>query len=95
MDLPVSFIRSLAYNKKSTLSPKLESPNIVTGLGANFLAYSCFIDRPCELYIGYIDGTPLDSINSQPFVNLLEKLNLGKLEKCVMDFKMPSNNLYM
>lgn len=75
--------------------PKLETPNLVTGLSASILSYCIFKDLKCTLYVSFLDNEKLDSVNVEPILELLHQLGVGPLKNFTSKFKLPSNNLYM
>lgn len=101
--LVVPFVRSLATDveNESTIFPKLEIPNIITGLPANVLSYCQIHNIPATLFVGYTEDTSADSINLAAFTPLLSAPMLGNfLWKTTDDFKpipldTDRGNLYM
>ncbi|KAF5284262.1 hypothetical protein FQR65_LT00263 [Abscondita terminalis] len=87
-------IRSLCYKTTSTY-PKLEVPNMVTGLSASVLSYCIHIDRSCSLYIGFFDEASLDSLNTYALLNLLETFGLRLHKRYEFENSNQSNNLYI
>ncbi|GJQ69546.1 hypothetical protein Trydic_g6645 [Trypoxylus dichotomus] len=90
------FIRSLStVNGPKADIPKLPIPNLVTGITANLLSYCVHTNRDCQLFIGFMEQAPLDSINSEPFLSLFKKIGL-EIKSCYnLILQAPSNNLYM
>lgn len=77
----------LTYNR-------LESPNLVSGLGAGIMSFCVYKNKACALFVAYICSAPLDSVTARPIIELLSKLNIYKGEyKIGVD--TPSSNLYM
>lgn len=89
------FIRSLSTKNKTSDIPKLKIPNLITGITANLLSYCIHTKRDCQLFVGFIDAAPLDSINSEPFLNLFKQLRLDIKYYYNLVSQAPSNNLYM
>lgn len=79
----------------NTCYPTLQVPNLVTGVTAGVFSYAKHVGKSCSLFIGYIDNTPLDSVNSKPFVELLRKIDLPPVRECVLQDRLPEHNLYM
>ncbi|KAJ8961644.1 hypothetical protein NQ314_005896 [Rhamnusium bicolor] len=92
---PVSLIRFLSNNVSETFGyNKLESPNLVSGLGASVLSYCIYLGLPCTLFIAYVDTSPLDSVNMGPVLNLLKRIKLT-VKSTKMKITSSSSNLYM
>ncbi|XP_049820518.1 uncharacterized protein LOC109599619 [Aethina tumida] len=90
-----TLIKCLSTNEANTYGyTKLESPNIITGLGANILSYSVHTNLQCSLFNAYMDNSPLDSRNSTPILNLIGKLGFTVLP-CDLKMNAPAHNLYM
>ncbi|KAK4878633.1 hypothetical protein RN001_011139 [Aquatica leii] len=87
-------IRSLCY-KTNSVHPKLEVPNMITGLSASVFSYCVHNDRPCTLYIGFFDEVPLDSLNTHSLLNLFEQLNLRISKRYTFEPTNQFNNLYV
>lgn len=75
--------------------PKLQIPNLITGITANLMSYCIHNNRGCQLFIGYVEQAPLDSINSEPFLRLFGEIGLEIKSHYNMILQAPSNNLYM
>lgn len=92
----MSLIKILSNDDKSKTFgyDTLEPPNLVTGLGASVLSYCIHIDSKCNLFILYVDTSPLDSLNMGPLLNLVKKMDIPLKNT---DVKLPpaSNNLYI
>lgn len=95
-DLPECFIRNLSFQQTNHyLCEVLQSPNLITGICAAVLSYCIQIERPCSLYVTYIDSAPLDSITLRPIVNLLKQLNIVKIQSDCYAKPVSASNLYM
>ncbi|KAK9758742.1 hypothetical protein QE152_g644 [Popillia japonica] len=66
-----------------------------TGITANLMSYCIHNNRGCQLFIGYVEQAPLDSINSEPFLRLFGEIGLEIKSHYNMILQAPSNNLYM
>lgn len=92
---PTSLIRNLTTDNSLSFGyEKLETPNLITGFSAAVFTYSIYNSWKCSLFVFYIDSLPLDSINSSPLVDLLQKIDLP-INKIQTKLLEPSNNLYM
>lgn len=72
----------------------LESPNLITGLGAAVLSYCVHVKLKCNLFVVYVDTSPLDSLNMGPLLNLIKKLDVS-LKNTHVQLSPSSSNLYM
>ncbi|KAJ8945864.1 hypothetical protein NQ318_002703 [Aromia moschata] len=92
---PVSLIRTVSNDpSKSFGYEKLESPNLVSGLGASVLSYCIHLDLKCTLFVLYIDTSPLGSVNMEPLLKLVTKLDIP-VKHTEMKISTSSSNLYM
>ncbi|CAH0553972.1 unnamed protein product [Brassicogethes aeneus] len=99
---PEVVLRSLT-NKSNTLGCiNLEIPNLVTGLGASVLSYCKHFDLSCELFVVYMDNSPLDSRNTGPVLEMVKKMGFSVLfvdpkHRFISGAKIPtmSSNLYI
>lgn len=74
---------------------RLKMPNLVTGFGASAFSYCVYKKQDCELFIEYIDYTPIDSMSAGPFINLLDQIQIGKMQPFITKTSVASHNLYM
>lgn len=90
------FIRRLGFKEVDNNYKTLESPNLVTGLGAAVLSYCIHIQRCCSLYIVYMNSIQLDSLTAQPVLELIHSLKLFSFKPLnLKKIKVADNNLYM
>ncbi|XP_044258416.1 uncharacterized protein LOC123007277 [Tribolium madens] len=78
IEKPETLIRKLST--ESNCFPnykKLESPNLVSGLGADVLSFSIHTGLKSTLFVVYMDNSPLDSINTSPIIQLIKLLDLN------------------
>ncbi|KYB29278.1 uncharacterized protein PSMG1 [Tribolium castaneum] len=73
---------------------KLESPNLVSGLGADILSFCIHTGLKATLFVVYMDSSPLDSINTTPIIQLIKLLDLDVNMSCTNLNPVPSN-LYL
>lgn len=93
---PISLIKTLSNDDKSKTFgyDTLESPNLITGLGAGILSYCIHMNFKCNLFIVYVDTSPVDSLNMGPLLNLIKKLDIP-LQNTDIKLTQSSSNLYM
>ncbi|XP_018579485.1 uncharacterized protein LOC108917406 [Anoplophora glabripennis] len=93
---PVSLVKALSNdaNSKGFGYSLLEPPNLVTGLGASVLSYCVHIKLKCNLFVMYVDTSPLDSLNMGPLLHLIKKLDIP-LKNTDVRLSPSSSNLYM
>ncbi|XP_060526397.1 uncharacterized protein LOC132702018 [Cylas formicarius] len=93
---PETLVRCLTNNGKVPFDfcEKLEAPNLITGLGAGVLSYCVYKSIKCSLFVIYMDNSPLDSINSKYFVNLMSKMGFV-LKNSLLTISTGSSNLYI
>lgn len=73
---------------------KLESPNLVSGLGADVLSFCSQRGFNSILFVIYMDNSPLDSLNTRSVVNLFKSLKLP-VQLTLNNLNSVSNNLYL
>ncbi|KXJ71821.1 uncharacterized protein LOC109432401 [Aedes albopictus] len=88
----VCFIRSI--NGQLSQIPKLDAPNVVTGLAGGALSYRKFKDQTASVYVCYLDSCVLDSISAKPILRLLKALSVECDDSYQLKFKT-SSNLYL
>ena len=89
-------IRTLHNAHKPEINyPILPVPNMVTGITANLLSYCVHTNRECQIFVGFFDAAPVDSINSRPFLELFKKMGVQSDKTFLLTMQAPSNNLYM
>ncbi|KAK5638008.1 hypothetical protein RI129_012303 [Pyrocoelia pectoralis] len=92
-DLP-SGIKQLSYKMRS-IHPKLDVPNLVTGISASVFSYCVHINKNCSLFKVFLDEAPLDSINTVPLLNLIKTLGLNVLKMYKFQETSCYSNLYI
>lgn len=73
---------------------KLESPNLVSGLGADVLSFCSHRGLDSILFVIYMDNSPLDSLNTRPVVDLFKSLKLP-VQLTLDNLNSVSSNLYL
>ncbi|KAJ3665464.1 hypothetical protein Zmor_000958 [Zophobas morio] len=92
---PETLIRKLSTDTADTFNcEKLESPNLVSGLGAGVVSYCIHSGLKSTLFVVYMDNSPLDSINTSPVVQLMKSLNLS-VKAAASNLNPAASNLYL
>lgn len=86
---------SYGSNKCAKKYRKLNSPNLVTGFGADAFSYCIHNKKNCSLFIGYMHYVPIDTLSSKPFMELLHLMNIGKMSPFKLNQPVATHNLYM
>lgn len=74
--------------------PILQVPNMITGITANLLSYCVHTNRDCQIFIGFFDTAPMDSVSARPFLELFKKIGIHSDKTFLLTMRAPSNNLY-
>lgn len=78
LEKPETLIRKLSTETNSFGNyTKLESPNLISGLGADVLSFCIQLGLRSTLFVVYRDCSPFDSINTNPIIQLMKVLGLN------------------
>jgi hypothetical protein len=93
---PENLIRVLSTENAGDVfnCKKLESPNLVLGLGAEVLSFSSHTGLKSTLFVVYMDNSPLDSINTHSVIQLMKSLDLP-VKLAVSKLNPSPSNLYL
>nr|XP_023025780.1 uncharacterized protein LOC111513786 [Leptinotarsa decemlineata] len=95
---PSALLRMLSNDPEEKIHcGQLETPNLVTGLGANVLSYCIHTELKCTLFIAYVDNSPLDSANIGVLLDLFTRLDIPVSKKVITERgeDLSSSNLYI
>ncbi|XP_074115876.1 proteasome assembly chaperone 1 [Cotesia typhae] len=94
-----SFLRLLSTKKAKDVMkdvPRLNQPNIVSGVAAGVISYAEVMNKSGVLYIIYLDSFSLDSSTASPLLKLLPNLTKSSLPLLSPSFSsFNKGNLYM